>query len=133
MTDHDVPAPADAPDAPAPAWHRQRDGLVVGVLAVSVVALGTVAADADVALRPLAVFLFLLLGPGLAVTGFLRLADPATEIAVAVPLSLALDALVAGVLNLGSWRPGAAVVVTAAAASVALAVQLRHWLTGVRR
>ncbi len=73
----------------------------------------------------------LLLGPGLAVTGFLRLADPATEIAVAVPLSLALDALVAGALNLGSWRPGAAVVATAVVASVALAFQLRRRLAGV--
>ncbi len=120
-------------DAPSPAWQRQRDPLVAGVLATSVLALVIVAADADVAMRPLVVFLFLILGPGLAVTGFLRLADAATEIAVALPLSLAIDALVAGALNLGSWRPGAAVVASAIVASGALALQLRHRLAGVGR
>jgi uncharacterized membrane protein YwaF len=115
-------------------WQRQRLLLVAGVLAISVLALMILAADADVAVRPLVVFAFLVLGPGLAVTGFLSFADPGTELAVAVPLSLALDALIAGIMSLiGQWQPNTALVLSAAFASGALALQLQRSVTGVGR
>jgi uncharacterized membrane protein YwaF len=113
---------------------RQRLSLVAGVLAISILALVILAADADVAVRPLIVLAFLVLGPGLSVTGFLRFADPGTELAVAIPLSLALDALIAGIMSLvGQWEPNTALVVSAAFASGALALQLQQTVNGVGR
>ena len=120
--------------APSSAWPRQRGFLAAAVLANAVVALAIVAADADVALRPFVVFAFLVIGPGLAVTGFLDLREAGTELAVAVPLSLAIDAVVAGALSLADqWRPTTALVASAAAASAALALQLWRNPTGVGR
>jgi hypothetical protein len=112
-------------------WQRQRLSLVAGVLAISILALVILAADADVAVRPLIVLAFLVLGPGLSVTGFLGFADPGTELAVAIPLSLALDALIAGIMSfVGQWEPNTALVVSAAFASGALALQLQQTVVG---
>ncbi|HLM65785.1 MAG TPA: hypothetical protein VK306_15930 [Acidimicrobiales bacterium] len=122
-------------DARSSVWQSQRSWLVAAVLALSILVMEMVAADADLPFRPLVVFAFLVLGPGLAVTGFLRLADPGTELAVAVPLSLALDAVVAGVMSLiDAWQPTTGLVLSAVCTSVALALQLlQRMVIGVGR
>jgi hypothetical protein len=56
--------------------------------------------------RPLVEAWFLLVCPGMALVRLLRLPEPATELLLAVALSLALDALLPGtMLYLGLWSP----------------------------
>ncbi|CAA9589005.1 MAG: hypothetical protein AVDCRST_MAG86-4293 [uncultured Truepera sp.] len=55
-------------------------------------------------LRPAAAFTFLLVCPGAALLGFVRLGSAVTDLVVSVALSVALTVLVAGVtVLLGSW------------------------------
>jgi hypothetical protein len=109
-----------------PEWWPGRRLLILAVFADSVAAGVLVASGTGDLLRPVLVFVFIVLGPGLAVTGFLRLRDPVTELAIAIPLSLALDLAVAGVMTLSSaWRPDAGLVVSVLITVVALALQLR--------
>jgi hypothetical protein len=104
---------------------RWRPHLILAVLADAVLAGVLVTAGAGTMLRAFAVFLFLVLGPGLAVTGFLRLHDPATELALAIPLSLAVDVGVAAGMSMATaWRPNVALVGSVIIAGAALALQL---------
>ena len=116
---------AQRPDRRPPDWRSRRRPLVAVVLAAAILAAVLVASDSGFALRPFVVFLFLVLGPGLAVTGFLRLNEPATELAVAIPLSLALDVAVAAGMSLATaWHPDLALIGSVLVAGAALALQL---------
>jgi hypothetical protein len=79
---------APAPDRQPLGWRSQRRLLVLAVLADAVLAAALVAADSGVFLRPVTVFVFLVLGPGLAITGFLGLHEPATELAIVRPSAI---------------------------------------------
>jgi hypothetical protein len=121
MTDADSPArqPLD--------WRLRRRVLVFAVLVDAVLAAVLVAADFGIVLRPVTVFVFLVLGPGLAITGFLGLHEPATELAIAVPLSLALDVAVAAGMSVATaWHPDLALIGSMLLAGTALALQLRR-------
>jgi hypothetical protein len=108
--------------------------LVVAVLLDAVLAGALVWAGTTIPLRAVAVFVFLVLGPGLAVSGFLRLHDPATELALAIPLSLALDVAVAAGMSLAvAWRPSLALLGSVVVAGAALAVQLYRYRPVVDR
>ncbi|HEU0113475.1 MAG TPA: hypothetical protein VFQ80_02300, partial [Thermomicrobiales bacterium] len=80
---------------------------------------GSAAATAAVTLAPpgnplrlAVVFWFLFICPGMAVVRLLGLRDHVTELTLALALSLALDAIVAGaMLYLGMWSPAATLMV----------------------
>jgi hypothetical protein len=58
---------------------------------------------------------FLALAPGLGVVGLLRLSDPWLQAALVPALSLALDAIVGGVLSYaGLWSPTAGILILVA-------------------
>ena len=76
----------------------------IAVLTVSslVVALGF-AGDLGAAVRPLAVFWFFLVCPGMAFVRLLNLTGWLPELTLAVALSLALDTVVAEVMAVNGW------------------------------
>jgi uncharacterized membrane protein len=99
------------------------------LVAASVLALGAVAA-AGVAspLRPLLTVWFLLFCPGLALAPLLRLGDGWNQLAVAIPLSIALDILVASAfMYAGAWSAPLIVAVLAAISLLGAALQVRGW------
>jgi hypothetical protein len=107
-------------------WRDLRAGIVLAVALDTLLAAGLVATDSGGLLRAATVFVFFLLGPGLAVTGLLRLHDPAAEFAIAIPLSLALNTAVAGGMSVFvAWRPDTALLASALVTVPALALQLR--------
>jgi hypothetical protein len=58
--------------------------------------------------RPIIVMWFLFVCPGMVLVRFFRLGEPVAEWTLAVALSLAIDALVAGIqLYVGLWYPAA--------------------------
>src|SRR5438445_415530 len=60
----------------------------------------------DTAIRPIIVFWFLVVCPGMVLVRFLRLKEPVVEWTLALALSFAIDAIVAGVqLYAGRWSP----------------------------
>ena len=60
----------------------------------------------DVVIRPMIVFWFLFVCPGMVLVRFLRLKEPVAEWTLAIALSFAIDALVAAVfLYAGRWSP----------------------------
>jgi hypothetical protein len=62
----------------------------------------------DIAIRPAIMFWFLAVCPGMALVRFLRLADRVVEWILAIALSFAVDAMVAGILlYAGRWSPTA--------------------------
>lgn len=82
--------------------------LVISATLVVVLTLG----DISTPLRAPAAFWFLLVGPGMAFVPFLRLREWLAEALLAIALSIALDALVAGtMLYAGIWSPTLALVV----------------------
>jgi hypothetical protein len=65
--------------------------------------------DTDAWVRPVIVLWFLMVCPGMALTRFLHLREPIFEWMLAVALSLAVDAFVAGILlYAGRWSPPSA-------------------------
>jgi hypothetical protein len=75
------------------------------IAVLGLVATFAVAAD-ELPLRELTVGLFLAIGPGLAVIWLIGITDPIARLALVVPVSLAVDALVVSmVLYLGIWSP----------------------------
>ena len=75
----------------------------------------------DNPLRSLVVLWFLCVCPGLAVLHPLELSDAVTGLALVVPLSLAIDALVAiALIYAGLWSPTLALVIVAGVTFVAL-------------
>jgi hypothetical protein len=64
------------------------------------------AADESFPLRSLVVAWFLLFCPGMALVGLLQLGDGWRSLALALPLSAAIDTIVAGsMLYAGAWSP----------------------------
>ncbi len=60
----------------------------------------------DTAIRPLIVFWFLAVCPGMVLVPFLRLKEPVVEWVLAIALSFAIEALAAGIeLYAGKWSP----------------------------
>lgn len=60
----------------------------------------------DIAIRPIIVFWFLIVCPGMMVVRFLRLKEPVVEWTLAIALSFAIDALVASIqIYIGKWSP----------------------------
>ncbi|HEX6480244.1 MAG TPA: hypothetical protein VF043_15510 [Ktedonobacteraceae bacterium] len=60
----------------------------------------------DTPLRPIIVFWFLFVCPGMIVVRFLRLNEPVTEWTLALALSFSIDAIIAGILlYAGRWSP----------------------------
>ncbi len=103
--------------------------IIVTVLIVSLTALWL---EIPV-LQPLSVAAFLLLCPGMAVMGFLRLHDLVQTLTLACALSLALDAIVASALLYGGiWSPQLVLALllgaSAYGACVRLAISLREAL-----
>jgi hypothetical protein len=104
-------------------WARLALVLVLAILCIAAAAL--VALDTGGVLRAALVFSFFVFGPGFALTGYVRLPDWLTEVAVAVPVSLALNAGVAAVMTFThSWRPGTALIVSAIVTYLLLLGQL---------
>jgi uncharacterized membrane protein len=100
--------------------------LLGAIAAAGVLAAILAAAGASGAPRAIVALPFLLIGPGLAWVRLLRLDDPMTELALAVTVNLALEAIVAtALLVTGLWSPGLAlammVAITLAASAAAFA------------
>lgn len=101
------------------------------MVASAVAAVAVVLTGFDHPLRAVIVLWFLCVVPGLAVLHPLQLPDPVTGLALVVPLSLAIDALVAGALvYAGIWSPQLATMIVAGISIAALG--LGHQL-GTRR
>jgi hypothetical protein len=91
------------------------------IVASAVAAVAFVLIGWDHPLRSLVVLWFLCVIPGLAVLHPLELPDPVTGLALVVPLSLAIDALVAGILvYAGVWSPHLAIMIVAVLSIAAL-------------
>jgi hypothetical protein len=75
-------------------------------------------------LRSIVVFVFLMLGPGLAVTGFLRINDLAQEMVIAAPLSIVLGGIPAIMAFGGVWDIDVTLLCTTTPVAVTLVVQL---------
>ncbi len=69
-------------------------------------------ADTDSQIRPAVVLGFLVICPGMMLVRFIRLREPVFEWVLALALSLAVDAIVAGILlYAGRWSPTTAFVI----------------------
>ncbi len=81
--------------------------------------------NAQTPLRPLLALWFLLVCPGMAFVGLLRLHDRLVELTLAIALSLALDALVAGaMLYTGAWSPEGSLAILIGLSAVGALLQL---------
>jgi hypothetical protein len=90
----------------------------------------TVAADLASPLRPILVFGFLLICPGMAFVRLLHLRDRFAELMLAVALSLAITTLVSEMLVLmGIWSPAGSVL---AIVSIAIAGAVLQLISGQR-
>jgi uncharacterized membrane protein len=74
------------------------------VAALSVVAVLAAAAAVDPVVRVIALLLFLIFGPGLALVGLLRLRDLWRELSLVIGVSLALDLVVVSAFVYGGNR-----------------------------
>lgn len=80
--------------------------------------------EVDSPLRPALVLSFLLLCPGLALVRLLRITDRVTEMTLAIAVSLALNALVPGLmLYLGAWSPRVGLLILITITAVATAYE----------
>jgi len=78
-----------------------------------------------IAIRPIIVFWFLFICPGMTVIRFLRLKEPAVEWTLAIALSFAIDAIVAGIqLYAGKWSPTATLGILIGFCFIGSAIQL---------
>jgi hypothetical protein len=97
----------------------------VGCAALGALAIGLVLFDASNVVRAPVVLTFLLVCPGLAIVRFLGIDDLATECALAVALSLALDGAVSLIQAYTElWSPTGGLLVIAGITMVAVAVEL---------
>ena len=85
----------------------REDWLWPTIILVSAVGAGTLTfGGVDSPIRSVVALWFLFVCPGMAFVRLLRIGDALTELTLAVALSLALDALVAGtMLYAGAWSP----------------------------
>jgi uncharacterized membrane protein len=97
----------------------------IALLVVACVSMADTALDAQWAGRPLVALAFVLLVPGYAVVGHLRLDPLVAVITIAIALSITVGTIVAQLmLWLGLWSPAAAQVVVGVPAIVLLGLQL---------
>lgn len=76
-------------------------------------------------LRPIVVMWFLCVCPGIALVRLLRLHEPVVEWTLAVALSIAMDAIVAGIqLYTGRWSPALTLEIVIALSLAGVIVQL---------
>jgi hypothetical protein len=103
-----------------------RDRLMPAVAIGLTVAAGAATfASAPAPVRPAVVLLFLLIGPGVALVGLLRLEDPLEELLLIVGASLTLDLLVAEALVLSrGWSAHACMLLLMAIAIGGAAAQI---------
>lgn len=101
--------------------------LPITLLVVACGSLADTALDTHWAGRPLLALAFVLLVPGYAVVGHLRLDPLVAVVTVAIALSITIGTIVAQImLWLNLWNPAAAQVVVGVPAVVLLAMQLAH-------
>ncbi len=106
-------------------WLRPRWPLLIIASALSLGLL--VFVEVDSPLRPWLTYWFMFVCPGMAWVRLLRLPDSATELILGVALSLALDAIVAGVMLYAKiWSPqgGMAALIGISVIGVMLSVHL---------
>lgn len=114
------PVPLGPADAPR----------LLGVALLGMVTLAIVMADWESPIRPTLTIMFLLFGPGLALTDLLEINDLAQRIAVAIGASLAIDTLVSVVLlysGLFSADAAFAIIVGLTCLTLLGALLRRHW------
>jgi hypothetical protein len=99
------------------AWLRP---VIVGAL--SLVALIAIAAAIDPFVRVVALLLFMIFGPGLALVGLLGIRDVWRELSLIIGVSLALDLVVVSALVYGGIRSSEAALVVLVGIAVAGAV-----------
>ena len=108
--------------------HLRRDEVALtAIIAIAAVLTFALVAD-NLPLREVIILAYLAVGPGAAIVWLARITDRAMQLSLVVPLSLAVDALVAtGLLYAGIWSPTSAFAVVAAItlASVLLGVRPR--------
>jgi uncharacterized membrane protein len=108
-----------------PAWIIAGWGWVATALAF---------ATAPVAVRAPVIFGFAMVGPGLALVGFLRRLDALERLVLAVGVSVSLSALIAEAMALaGHWNAGAGIAALALIATGAAALQARRHQRGDHR
>jgi hypothetical protein len=117
------------------AWNALLWLAVVLVSALAAAAVGLFGAVTP--LRPLIIFWFLLICPGMALIRLLRLENLGAEWTLAVALSLALDAIVAaGMVYAGGWSPAGGLVTLIAISLGGAALQVAQatgWLAAASR
>jgi hypothetical protein len=115
---HEAPIQADpvqsSPTTPAPSTSKTSEQAPIhsNLLWPIIIILSAGAAGLvnfvfpDMALRPVIVFWFLFICPGMVLVRFLRLKEPVVEWTLAVALSFAIDAILAAIqLYAGRWSP----------------------------
>lgn len=96
--------------------------IVLSTLAVALVVFGGVGFP----LRPVVVFWYLLVCPGMALVGLLRPRDGVAAFTLALALSIALDTLIAmTLLYAGYWSPRAGLVLLMAISLVGVGLRFR--------
>lgn len=105
-----------------PAWGRWPAIVLFSTLAVALAVFGGVGSP----WRPLVVFWFLLVCPGMALVGLFLPRDGVATVTLALALSIALDTLIAmALLYAGYWSPRAGLVVLIAITLVGVVLQFR--------
>jgi hypothetical protein len=104
---------------------RQSLGWPIAIVAAGIAVIVIVVAAIASPLRPILVFGFLLICPGMAFVRLLRLKDRFAEFMLAVALSLAMDTLLSEMLVLtGHWSLTGGVIAIVAVAIVGASLQL---------
>jgi uncharacterized membrane protein len=118
-----IPQPSTGVSALKPPW---SDRLWPIIIILSAVATGLVYfVFTGTVIRPFIAFWFLIICPGMVLVRFLRLKEPVMEWSLALALSFAIDALVAGTqMYAGKWSPTATLSILIALCLCGAIVQL---------
>jgi uncharacterized membrane protein len=94
--------------------------IILSALAISIMTFG----DSQFVLRPVVALWFLVICPGKALVGVLRISEKLTELTLAVALSLVIDAVVSeALIYVGLWSPKSSLAVIVAITMSGLALQ----------
>jgi hypothetical protein len=105
---------------------RWNEAGLAAVMTLAVVVAFAVVVD-NLPVREVVVIAYLGVGPGAAVVWLARIDDRALQLALVVPLSLTVDAMVAtGLLYAGIWSPPLAFAVIAAFTALAVLLGVRE-------
>lgn len=84
----------------------------------------------NVLLRPIVVFLFMLIIPGLALTRLMRIKDFLTELIIAIAISLGISILMSEVMVFAHlWSPAVGFIILVSISLIGAALQLNKALT----